>query len=134
VALLPGEVDKLFEAEPVSLASYPLPIRELVRGLLSGVDSKGRSVAISVAAARADGDFAYDAGVDGVADVPADARVLSISGRAGADGGTVKIGDGPEIPIPPNDAWSVEVGGRLAGDRPVEFVGTVAYFVEYAGG
>ncbi len=121
----------VIDEESSAWNAYPIAIRETVRLLLLGRTREGEPAALRVLSARYDGEFGYSAGVDGQADVPASARVVSIACVAkDAEEATVTIDEGPVIRVRPGGNFSVDPEGKLT-DAAVVFGNTRSFFVEY---
>jgi hypothetical protein len=124
-------VEQQMEREELAWSSYPPLMRELVIRLLTGAASDGKQGPVSVISARYDGLFGYSVGIEGTANVPPGARVVSITCRARPDAaGQLTIGDGDPIPLDPGEGFGINPEGKLA-DTSIVFTGTARFFVEY---
>lgn len=126
-----SDVDRELERESGAWSHYPTLMRELIARLLTGETADYQLSGIPVISVRYSGTFGYDVGVEGVADVPAGARVVSLACEARPDlAGQLVIGGGKPIPLEPGSSFKINPEGKLT-DTAVVFTDTARFFVEY---
>ena len=86
--------------------------------------------------AAGNGTWAYVAGLGASVQVlPAGAYLLTVAAFAAAAGGTVQIGAGAAVSIPPSGSVSIDVGGGIVGaPTNITFAGLAAadgWFVDW---